>query len=142
VPRDHEKVVVVSASTAGVPPMFGGEGGDIRDVVAAKMREVYLDTAVPPFLDEVATRLLTEGRSEFERLGLRQRSIVEIDGDTFLFPWAGSIALGTLALALKGSGLGASTRRFLLEIDWICLRRKLSPSCAASREHQRPPPCI
>ncbi len=97
--------------------MFGGEGGDMHDVVAAAMREVYLSADVPPFLDETAARLLEEGRGEFDRLGLRASNIVEIDGDTFLFPWAGSVALGTLALALKGSGLAISTRGVILEAD-------------------------
>ncbi len=115
--RDREKVVVVSPSRLGVPPMFGGEGGDMHDVVAAEMREVYLSTDVPSFLDETAARLLGEARGEFDRLGLRRSNIVEIDGDTFLFPWAGSVALGTLALALKGSGLVISTRGVVLEAD-------------------------
>lgn len=115
--RDREKVVVVSPSRSGVPPMFGGEGGDMHDVVAAGMREVYVSAEVPPFLDETAARLLGEARGEFDRLGLRRSNIVEIDGDTFLFPWAGSVALGTLALALKGSGLAISTRGVILEAD-------------------------
>ncbi len=113
--RDREKVVVVSPSHSGVPPMFGGEGGDLHDVVAAEMKQVYLESAVPPFLDNASAHLLTEARSEFQRLGLHKTSIIEIDGDTFLFPWAGSVALGTLALALKGSGLDVSTRGVILE---------------------------
>lgn len=115
--RDREKVVVVSPSRSGVPPMFGGEGGDMHDVVAAEMREVYLSADIPPFLDETAARLLEEARGQFDRLGLRTSNIVEIDGDTFLFPWAGSVALGTLVLALKGSGLAISTRGVILEAD-------------------------
>jgi ATP-dependent Lhr-like helicase len=117
--RDREKVVVVSPSRAGVPPMFGGEGGDLHAVVVAEMKQVYLETEVPPFLDEIAAHLLSEARSEFQRLGLDKTGIIGIDGDTFLFPWAGSVALGTLALALKGSGLDVSTRGVILEASRI-----------------------
>jgi len=115
--RDREKVVVVSPSGSGVPPMFGGEGGDLHDVVVAEMKEVYLETSIPPFLDDTAAHLLTEARGEFQRLGLDKTSIIEVDGDTFLFPWAGTVALGTLALALKGSGIDVSTRGIILEAN-------------------------
>jgi ATP-dependent helicase Lhr and Lhr-like helicase len=115
--RDREKVVLVSPSKAGVPPMFGGEGGDLHDVIAAQMREVYMDTELPTFLDEIGARLLVEAREEFDRLGLRRSGVIEIEDDTFLFPWAGSVSTGTLALALKGAGLEVSTRGVILEVD-------------------------
>jgi ATP-dependent Lhr-like helicase len=108
----------------------------MHDVIAAEMREVYLSTEIPSFLDETAARLLAEARGEFDRLGLRRSSIVEIDGDTFLFPWAGSVALGTLALALKGSGLAISTRGVILEAD----RTPADKVVAALRSFDGAPP--
>lgn len=113
---DREKIVVVSPSTAGVPPMFGGEGGDLHDMVVSEMRKVYRGTEVPAYLDPIAARLLGEGRDEYQRLGLDRRGIVDSDGDIFLFPWAGSIATSTLLMALKERGLEVSMRGIMLEV--------------------------
>lgn len=114
--RDRQKVVIVSPSSAGVPPLFGGEGGDLDDRVVQEMREVYRETDVPQFLDRTAARLLTEGREEYQRLNLDHQGIVEKDGDLFLFPWCGSPAAATLMLALKERGLDTSVRGVMLEV--------------------------
>lgn len=114
--RDREKVVVVSPSKMGVPPVFGGQGGDLHDIVVAEMRAVYMGTDVPAYLDETAARLLAEAREQFRKLGLDRSGIIEVEDSTFLFPWAGSIALDTLALALKANGLEVSTRGVMLEL--------------------------
>lgn len=113
---DREKIVVVTPSTAGVPPMFGGEGGDLHDMVVSEMRKVYRGTDVPTYLDPIAARLLGEGRDEYRRLDLDRRGIVDSDGDIFLFPWAGSIATSTLLMALKERGLEVSMRGIMLEV--------------------------
>jgi ATP-dependent Lhr-like helicase len=113
---DREKIVVVTPSTAGVPPMFGGEGGDLHDVVVAEMRKVYQASDIPAYLDPIAGRLLSEGRDEYRRLELDRRGIIDSDGDIFLFPWAGSMATSTLLMALKDRGLEVSARGVMLEV--------------------------
>lgn len=115
--RDREKIVIVSPSRAGVPPLFGGEGGDLHDIVAAEMQRIYQSSELPPYLDQQALQFLDEGREEFRRLGLDKANLVEVEGDTFLFPWAGTIATGSLALALKAAGLEVSNRGTIIEVD-------------------------
>lgn len=114
--RDREKVVVVSPSSAGVPPIFGGDGGDIDDKVVQEMREVYREADIPPFLDATAARLLSEGREGYQRFNLDHQGIVESDGVLFLFPWAGTVAASTFMLALKARGLEVSMRGVMLEV--------------------------
>ena len=113
---DREKIVVVTPSTAGLPPMFGGEGGDLHDMIVSEMRKVYRASDIPTYLDPAAARLLIEGRDEYRRLDLDRHSIVDSEGDIFLFPWAGSMATSTLLMALKERGLEVSIRGIMLEV--------------------------
>jgi ATP-dependent helicase Lhr and Lhr-like helicase len=114
--RDREKVVVVVPSSAGVPPLFGGEGGDLDDRIVQEMREIYEEADIPPFLDQTAAKLLEEGRNEYHRLELGIRGAIEKQGDVYLFPWSGSLTASTLALALKAQGLDTSVRGIVLEV--------------------------
>ena len=43
--------------------------------------------------------------------------MVESDGDTFLFPWMGTVVANTFALALRAMGLTASLRRVTIEVQ-------------------------
>lgn len=114
---DQAKTILVVPSGAGIPPLFGGEGGELHDSVVAEMRRVYESREVPAFLDDKARALLGEGRRTYEKLGLRQAGVIEDDGTTYLLPWAGTRACGTLALALKERGIAASARGILIEIE-------------------------
>ena len=115
--QDRQKTIAVAPARTGVPPPFGGEGGDLHDTVVAEMRRVYESEDVPVFLDATARDLLAEARDTYRELGLARRGIVETDGTTYLFPWAGTVAVNTLVLALKDAGLGASMRRMIIEVE-------------------------
>jgi ATP-dependent helicase Lhr and Lhr-like helicase len=115
--QDRQKVISVVPARAGKPPRFGGEGGELQESVVAEMHHVYETTEVPAFLDTVARDLLAEARRGYEELGLTATRIIERDGNTFVFPWGGTIACGTLTLALKDLNLAASTRGILIEIE-------------------------
>lgn len=111
------RVITVIPAGSGVPPLFGGQAGNLHDIVAAEMRRIYECEDVPPFLDATARDLLAEARHAFHEFGLTRAAMVEFDGDSFLFPWSGTIACSTLMLALKQAGLPASTRGIIIEID-------------------------
>jgi hypothetical protein len=49
--------------------------------------------------------------------------MLERNDDSFLFPWAGTIACSTLTLALKDIGVPASTRGIIIEIERTQLER-------------------
>ena len=71
------------------------------------MRQVLLEDAPVPFLDAAAQELLEEARANFRRLGLAQSLMVEGEHHARVFPWAGDIALHTLAMLLRYWGLEA-----------------------------------
>ena len=114
---DRQKTIAVAPSSSGVPPPFGGDGGDLHDTVVAEMRLVYESDDVPVFLDATARELLAEARNAYLEFGLSRRAILEKDGTHYLFPWAGTIARNTLMLALTDAGLSASLRHVLIEVE-------------------------
>lgn len=115
--RDEEKVIEVAPDPTGKPPQFGGDACDLHDTVVAEMRRVLAGRDVPPFLDAQARTLLAEGRAVFGELGLAERSLVSLgEKSTLVFPWKGTIATDTLALALRACRLEATPRHAIIEI--------------------------
>lgn len=107
---DRERLIEVEPARAGRPPPFGGNGGDLHDTVVEAMRALYTADDVPAFLDATARSLLAEGRTAFARHRLDRTGLIDDDGDLWLFPWVGTVKLGTLALALRAQGLDAAPR--------------------------------
>lgn len=113
---DREKLIEVEPSAAGRPPTFGGAGGDLHDVVVARMRTVYTMMDAPRFLDSQARKMLAEGQAAYARYGLSDGGVVDDDGQVWLFPWVGTVKLGTLALALRARGLDANIHGVALDV--------------------------
>lgn len=101
----HRRLILVKAAPGGRPPIFGGTTGFIHHRVRQVMRQVYLATDVPPYLDTPARDLLGEGREYFHRYGLAEQSILSYGSDTILFTWAGDRITSTLAVQLSTRGL-------------------------------------
>ena len=116
--HDREKVIEVAADASGTPPKFGGDIGDLHDQVAAKMYEVYRSDAVPPYLDDAACNMLSEGCEAFFRLGLDRSSVLAVENEkTLVFAWRGTVVTESLALALTSLGLKASPRHIAIEVN-------------------------
>lgn len=116
--RDVDKVIEVRADKTGRPPPFGGAGGLIHDRVVEKMHEVLSAKAVPAYLNETATRILEDARSEFWRLGADQRSICKIGKRSCLIAtWTGTVKNSTLALALQARGHTVATYDGFLDVN-------------------------
>lgn len=113
---DREKLIEVVPSSAGRPPPFGGGGGDLHDTVVETMREVYVETGSPGFLDGTAKALLAEARAAYTRYGLAGSGAIDDEGHVWLFPWVGTVKLGTLALALRARDIDANMRGVALEV--------------------------
>ena len=105
----HRKEVLVTRAYGGSPPAFGGDGLPPGDEVVAEMRRTYLDPAVPRFLDAPAAGLLAEGRSTFDRLGLREHGLCRHEEQLLLFPWVGGRAQLAFVLALKMHGVTSAS---------------------------------
>jgi ATP-dependent Lhr-like helicase len=112
---DHAKVVELTRSSGGRPPLFAGDGGaKVADRVRQEMLAIYRSADVPAYLDANAVRLLVEGRTNFTRFGLHANPILAWGADTLIFPWRGDRSLSTLALALTGNGVEVAQ-------DGVCL---------------------
>jgi hypothetical protein len=115
--QDREKRAVVVPAGAGLPPLFGGQGGAIDDEVVREMRRLYEGEEMPAFLDGTARTLLSEARRTYQDLGLGRVRMIAWEAHTLIFPWAGTAAAYTLVLALKKARLAAWLRGLFIEVD-------------------------
>ncbi|RRQ20149.1 hypothetical protein D5687_10845 [Guyparkeria sp. SCN-R1] len=103
--HDQEKVIIVKPAKGGVPPVFGGDPGDIHDRVIAKMFQILEAQDLPVYMDSTAAGMLSEAREHYDRMGFRTRSILKTGGDGYVVATrVGSVKNLTLALALKAFG--------------------------------------
>lgn len=102
------KVVDLTPAPGGRIPIFGGTGGIVHDRVRQEMLAVYSSGDIPAFLDATARDLLLEARTNFARLGLVERSVIQAGKDAVFFCWMGDRVINTLVLQLRGNGLRVS----------------------------------
>lgn len=98
---DQAKVVDLKPAAGGRPPAFSERTtAPVHDRVRQEMLRIYTDAELPRYLDATARELLREGRENFHRYLLHERSLIK-DGDrTFFFPWAGDRLMDTMLLWL------------------------------------------
>lgn len=110
----ENKRIDLARSAGGRAPNFGGTPGIVHDVVRAEMFDLYCGSDAPVYLDAEAKTLFEEGRRHFRELDLN-RTVTLQDGDnSLLFPWAGDIAMDTLAAMCTHEGIQ-------VEREGICL---------------------
>lgn len=103
--HDLEKVIVVKPAKAGVPPVFGGDAGDIHDEVIDRMFTVLEGDISPPYMEPVSLAMLEEARAHYERLGFRTKNIHSLgEHASIIATRAGTVKTSTLALALRSMG--------------------------------------
>ena len=123
------KVIEVVPDPTGTPPKFSGSPGLLHDRVAEKMREIYMGTSVPAYLDATARTLLAEARRSYRHFALDKTPVLQIgERQSLILPWRGTIATETLALALLAQGLKAAPRdHVVIEVDGgdVSVRRAL-----------------
>jgi ATP-dependent Lhr-like helicase len=135
---DRAKTIEVEPAMGGAPPPFGDKGIDgLHGTVVREMRDILMGGDIPAYLDEHAVALLQEGRAAFSRLGLTSKNAIELDGHVYLFPWIGSIELGTFALALKARGHAVMIEDVYMELPEMTLASCIPALRAVAQE---PPP--
>jgi ATP-dependent Lhr-like helicase len=108
---ERQRVVEVIASRAGrVPAFIGGGAGDVHDEVRKEMVRILVGDGVPAYTDNVAQRLLAEGRANFERFGLSNRSYFRLGTTSYLFAWKGDRATNTIVAHLRAMDFDAEAR--------------------------------
>lgn len=110
---DPAKVLQVSRHPAGKIPKFDRLSAEsVHPRLAEEMRQVLLDTDLPPYLDAEAANYLLAAREAFVELGLEKTALLQAGKHTHLFTWAGNDLNGVLAFALAGAGLDSEASDF------------------------------
>lgn len=107
---DRAKLIMVKPAPAGRVPQFPpGEGLPLHDRLIAEMREVYRSLDRPPYLNDDAIDLLTEGRSTYQEMLLDRSSVITEGDDIYLFLWRGTRTRDSMALALAMADIRSHT---------------------------------
>ncbi len=113
----EDLLILVEPARAGAPPSFlGGDGGEVNCRVRHEMRKILDESAIVPFLDQCARKLLQEARDNFGRLCLHDTWIRQSGSDVELYPWRGDKVHNTLSLLLKSRDLQATNEGIVLRV--------------------------
>ena len=116
--HDREKVIVVKPAKAGVPPVFGGDVGDIHDMVIDRMFGVLEGDASPAYMDTVSLTMLEEARAHYDQLGFRTKNIHDLGEHTSIIATRiGTAKTSTVALALRSEGLSVEQHDGFLLVE-------------------------
>jgi len=116
--HDREKVIVVKPAKAGVPPIFGGDPGDIHDKVIEQMFAVLEGDDKPVYMDAVSQMMLDEARAHYDQLGFLTENIRALGEDASIVATrVGTAKSSTLALALRGEGFSVEHHDGFLLIE-------------------------
>ncbi|WP_455296586.1 DEAD/DEAH box helicase [Brucella pituitosa] len=113
---DGARVIQVKPSKGAQLPQFDGKGGDIHDIIVARMREVLQSAGVYPYLDTIAQEMLQSARSAYIELGLTDKAIISFGEGVLLFPWVGTKNLTTLSLALLSQDYKTAVLSHAIEV--------------------------
>jgi ATP-dependent Lhr-like helicase len=102
-----------------VPRFEPAAGEPAHDRLIAEMRSVYLANDVPPYLDDKAKVLLSEGRDMFRSLDLEHRWLVPEDRDMHVFLWRGSQTTAVFSAALAMAGLKSGVHELGVSVSKI-----------------------
>lgn len=107
---DRAKLVEVEPHRARRIPKFERASGEpVHDRLARKMREVLEETAVPGYLDPVATALLADARRAHENYGLATGRFLPAGKNCHVMTWRGSETNMMLAVLLTATGFQCET---------------------------------
>jgi ATP-dependent Lhr-like helicase len=133
------RVIELTRSSGGRPPLFSGGTAEVADLVRQRMRRIYESDVVPTYLNAPAQGLLDEGRASYHRLLLGERELVGWGADTLVFCWRGDRILNTLAVALNQAGLRVSIGGVALTITRATTADVLDTITAVLAAPQPPP---
>ena len=116
--HDCEKVIMVKPAKAGVPPVFGGDPGDIHDKVIARMFDVLEADSKPLYMDANSIEMLEEARLNYAQMGFTEASFVNLGEETSVIATrVGTMKTTTLALALRGFGFSVEQYDGFLQVE-------------------------
>ncbi len=104
---EQGKSIFVVPFPSGKPPMFGGHGPLVHDMVRQEMMQILACQDRYPYLDRKAQAFLEEARSTFAQHNLHQTKMTQVDGQLYIIPWVGDRILVTLQVQLLARGIPA-----------------------------------
>ena len=115
--HDRDRIIMVSPAKAGVPPLFGGDPGNIHDRVIERMFDILENQNRPIYMDPTALELLEQARSHYAQLRFDHGRIAQLgENAAILATRTGSIRTTTLALALRAAGFTVQVHDGFLEV--------------------------
>ena len=116
--HDKERIIEVTPDYAGKPPVFGGDAGEVHEIVIRRMRDLLLTGIVPSYLDNKAAEVLRSARAAYRRSGLDDSPVQTLAEDRHLLaPWTGTVGTASLAIVLTCLGHSVSTFDGMLEVS-------------------------
>ncbi|QEW20274.1 ATP-dependent helicase [Marinibacterium anthonyi] len=116
--HDREKVIMVKPAKAGVPPVFGGDPGDIHDKVIDRMFAVLEGGTRSAYMDAASLKMLAEARANYDQLGFRATNIQALGERTSIIATrVGTVKTSTLALALRSEGFSVEQHDGFLLVE-------------------------
>lgn len=105
---EEQKTIFVVRNRGGVPPLFSGGAGRTHTRVRQRMRELLESNDVPAYLDDMAKKLMAEGRRNYATRDLSKTFVVNQGAEVLLLTWLGDAANEALACLLKRRGFTAA----------------------------------
>lgn len=113
---DVQKVIAVSATKGGSPPLFSGGGGRVHTRVRERMRSLYQGKHEVNFADACARGFIEQGRNSYHRLELDDRIVLDQGTHVLVLTWLGDAGNEALACLLNARGAEASAVELGVEV--------------------------
>ena len=126
---DQEEIHVVPA-IGKKRPFFGGSAGDIHSVVRQKMRDVALGDQPIKYLNQTASRWLSQARAISTATNIKTGAWFDLSANRcLLFTWLGTRTQRTIVLLAKAAGLDAIDEDIAIEFSGSAqqVRSRLGP---------------
>lgn len=122
---DEKKIIYVETTKGGQPPIFGGEGMSIHDIVRQEMFMIYqegdyriaIDDRKADFADTTARALFDEGLQCFRSNNLASEYFIQQGQHVYIFPWLGDQTVNTLSALLILHGFKAGSFAGVIEVE-------------------------
>lgn len=120
-----KKVIFVVATRGGQPPLFGGQGMFIHDVVRQEMLAIYregdyritIDDRKADFIDTTARTLFDEGLHCFRNNNLASKCFIQQGQHVYILPWLGDKTVNTLSALLILRGFKANSLAGVIYVE-------------------------
>ncbi|MCD1126294.1 DEAD/DEAH box helicase [Jinshanibacter sp. LJY008] len=120
-----KRVIYVEATKGGQPPIFGGQGMSIHDVVRQEMFTIYRESDYritvgdhkANFADRAARNLFDEGVYCFRNNNLASEHFIQQGQHVYILPWLGDQTVNTLSALLIQYGFKAGSFAGVIEVE-------------------------